>query len=97
MIEEVSTSAKVALIRNRVIKLMNFKIQIPEDFSPAKPDKTGLYWKKTSLKLFLVKQNMNLHFLLKQLTSAVPTQQNVNCTPQIATEIKFEHLIHTAT
>ena len=41
------------------------------------------------MKSFLVKQNMNLHFLLKQLTSAVPTQQNVNCTPQIATEIEF--------
>ena len=28
LIEEVSTSAKVALIRNKVIKLMNFRIQI---------------------------------------------------------------------
>ena len=33
LIEEVSTSAKVALIRNKVIKLMNFRIQIRKVFT----------------------------------------------------------------
>ena len=42
LIEEVSTSAKVALIRNRVIKLMDFNIQIPEDPYPGEPVETSL-------------------------------------------------------
>ena len=44
LIEEVSTSAKVALIRNRVIKLMDFNIQIPED--PYDTDRIRENWFK---------------------------------------------------